>query len=139
MEKAYRTEDRLIDGVNYRVTPFSARQGMKTLSKITGLAKPALKDADADDEIPIMVLVLEIISQLERSDVEKVVLDLASMTIYDPEGGENFKSLKSDFDLFFSANYAQMAKWLLFALEVNFGDLQKALTDMAGAVPAQSK
>lgn len=137
MQIKFDTQDRLIDGVNYRVTPLTGRHGLKVLSKLTSIVRPVISEGGTE-EVAILAIVMELVGRIHEPELMAIVEDMATKTLFDAEGGEKWQVLSKEFDQFFAANYGQLAKWLTFALEANFGDLMEALRDLTGAAAQES-
>ncbi len=117
-------------GYTYHVAQFGARQGgrvlVRLLKMLGGAAGEAMQnDSDGFDMATIGRLVSGLASGLEEADYDWLVGTFIPATAVSGGTYQN-KAIQLDtegvFDLHFAGSYGEMGKWLLFAIEVNFGN-----------------
>ncbi len=126
------SKSKSISGVDYHVTTLGAIEGRKVYVQLMKALAPGLKSSKTEDFLSNVLMNLD----------EAVVVDLsdrfARVTTVDV-GGALRPCLKDIFDLHFAGKYSEMTQWLMFCLEVNFGDfLGAALQKMSapdGIIP----
>lgn len=130
-----KTEQREIAGVAYECTTLPARRAVDlgaSLVKILGPSLGALGDGfnlDTGEPIEGKTDVLSsavsaLMSQIDKVDVSKLMLDLLQTTIrIDPEKNARQEVGKAEvFDVVFAGNFRELMGALAFALEVSLGD-----------------
>ncbi len=101
---AFESKESRLGDTTYMVTPLGAVTGRKLLLRVMKAMGGQSLTSIADDDFDFLCETLSSSTLVKRLD------------------GKTFP-LKDIFDSHFSANYDEMTKWLLFALEVNYGKL----------------
>lgn len=126
-------KSRIIGGANYRVGQIPATKCYKlaiAVGKIVGPALGHLLDAQGIEGFGDVELksdtfsdaVSALLSRADENEVERIISQLAEVTMVDPAGGEAFQPLKGIFELHFAGKLKAMSLWLKFALETQFAD-----------------
>lgn len=127
-----------IDGKEYTVAILNARQGYSMYLEIAKMVGPALADAsasvdlnkgakglmDADAGTFLARAVGLLAGGLNSQQVMSIVNTLAENTLV------NDMPLHRILDDHFAGDFIGMTKWLLFALEANFGNFSESLQDL---------
>lgn len=120
------SDSKKIDGVEYEVTAFGARQGFRLQAAIAKIAAPAIKDlAAALPEGMTDVMSLDIgkltpaLGKLVESIVENdpkgdLIIELLERTQRDGVPIDD-----RQFDTVYAGNYAEMVKAVIFVIQVN--------------------
>jgi broad specificity phosphatase PhoE len=134
-----------LDGCSYRITKFPARKGFKLFADLGKLIGPALAElseasgGSTDIEAASAALsgsgalsraAKALFDGLDNPKAENLINELAGVTMFDPDGGENHRPLKPALDTHFQGRLGGMLKWLKAGLEVQFGDLADALAEV---------
>ncbi len=119
------TKTKSISGVDYSVTTLGATEGRKVYVQLMKALAPGLKAGHAEDFLS------NVLTELDEDVVAAMSDRFARTTTV--QIGDRAPYLKDIFDLHFAGKYGDMTKWLLFCLEVNFGDfLGDALAQLNG-------
>lgn len=122
------TKDKIINGKEYQVTQFPAMYGLRLAVKIVktlgpGIARLAdtkgggsILDMDTSN-IDIASMVDGLMSSLDDKNTPAMILELFSST-----HRERVLLNEKEFDNAFAGNYVELAKALMFIIEVNYGD-----------------
>lgn len=128
-----KSEEKIIDGVNYTVTQFPARRGIKIQTKLAKLLGPTFaalntgKGSILDQDVGnLSGAVNALVGRLDEDYVVNFVLELLMCTRR--EGKEITEGL---FDTVYAGNYKELYKAILFVLEVNYGSFMKELGTFA--------
>ena len=112
-----KTKETVIDGTSYRIKQFGAETGSDVLFRLgRGLAMSDLKPSD-----------FTYVRDLLRDNTEVQIVDTKG------DGRRTWVPLASSFDDHFSGRYKEMAEWLKFAFETNFGDFLGVVRDLVGS------
>lgn len=119
------TRDKVINKVNYSVTQFPARTGLRIKTKLLKLLAPSVlslvgsSENVLDTKLDSAVLGKAVQALSERLD-EDVVLNLISeLLLSTKRDGKDIT--EGVFNLAYAGNYGELFKALLFVLEVNYG------------------
>jgi hypothetical protein len=128
-------------GYSYNVTQFGARQGGRVLVRLLkivgGAAGEAMKSGgESFDMATIGKTVSSLASSVNESDFDWLCDTFAPTTSVVGGSFSNPVPLSTEglFDLHFAGAYAELALWITFAIEVNFGSFLPA-----GGLVAQAK
>jgi len=132
---ALETKEKLIGKNTYKVTQLGAVTGRKVFAKLMGLVGPAM--AVAAGEGGVEKALASLFSGLDDANMDYFCDQFAPNTMVST-GGKLFK-LSDIFDLHFAGNYGELASWLLFSLEVNFGDFLDVLKSRVVNAPEPAK
>jgi hypothetical protein len=129
------TTTRTIGEDTYRVTPLQAIQGRKVLVKLLkalGPAAEAVADAQSGN---VGALLAKLTANLEESLVDELCEIFAGRTEF--QHGSKWIGLgeAGQFDLHFIKKYGQMAKWLAFCVEINYGSFLGELLKSGPGTP----
>lgn len=128
-------KEKVIDGVSYKVHQLGARKALRMLQRIIKIVGPGIAtgiqgvdgqggfQAMAEMDIGKLALgqaVKELADRLDEAVVDGIVDELAQVTVV--VKGDKQPALSAIFDLHFAGKMKQLFQWLLFALEVQFGD-----------------
>lgn len=108
------SKTKVIDGLKYTVTQLGAKKGMRALTRLARLLGPAFASGDQTEAMA------GLFSRLTEDDVEYFCDTFAPLTTVEQDG--KAPQLSSIFEIHFTGNYSSMLQWLLFCIEVNFGD-----------------
>lgn len=135
-----KTETRVIDGVEYRVTQFGALEGRKVLLRLLKAVGPLFAafaelkgegEGKLKDAIPHLDSAL---NGLKEEDLEYLCDVFARCTEVKLNG--KWPNLPDVFDLHFTGKYISMFAWLKFCVEVNFSDFFQLATRKREALSA---
>jgi hypothetical protein len=153
-------EKTTINGTTYKVTMLPYKLGHRLLLRLYKVLGPVLAKSisnspsvtgglanlDVGSLGPAFGAALETLAEkLTEEDFDFMVDTLAEYTEIHKEDGKVLP-LKADMEVRFAGNYAELFKWLGFALKVNyggftgergFGDLLKKLASKAKVSPSQ--
>lgn len=141
-------QDRIIDGVTYRVGPLTAAVGRKLLVELKTILGPTLAEIvrgagslDMSEKSlldmdlgPIANAIAAFAEDVTPEKYEHIVTTLAGQSQYSEAGG-NFIAFKMNTE-HFRGRYLSELKWLAFALEVNYSDFLSVLNPTTNALSA---
>lgn len=136
-------EVRDIAGKAYEVTPCPAGVGLKLMLRLGKVLGPVAGLVGNREELEAMAgaVVAEVLERASEEDLEAIWRPLAAhtqVTTSGPGGEVRRPKLAEVFDVWFAGDYAALAQWLMFALEVNFGPLWQWLATLPGAGAARA-
>lgn len=106
------TKEKTIEGTTYRVRQLDAVKGRKVVARLIRLLSNAA--AGGDDALS------KIFASVTEEDMDYFCDVFAASTDVNYEG--KWPCLKDVFGLHFAGKYGEMMQWLLFCVEVNFGN-----------------
>lgn len=130
MGQVIRTEERRLGTTNYKVTQLGASAGMQLLVRLTKVLGPSvgeltktggaanILDARGD---AVAGAIAELAKNLTYEDLAHTCDVLGEFTEVGLEGGKWIRLNRDNRELHFAGNYGELMRWLVFALEVNFG------------------
>lgn len=118
-----------INGVEYTVTQLGAKEGRRLLTRLLKVAGPALGEAAKAGGVGSALE--KIALNLNPDDIDYFCETLERTTTV--RQGERNPRLSDISDLHFAGNYGDEAKWLVFAMEVNFGSFLALAGDLKSA------
>lgn len=107
------TQEKDIDGCSYAVTQLGALKGSKVFVRVLKVLGPAFASKDP----------AAFFDGLKEEDVEYLCSTFSPMTFV--KGGQFPGPLDKTFDFHFAGRYGALVQWLLFCVQVNFGDFLK--------------
>lgn len=111
-----------INGVRYEMAPLPSRKAYRVLLKLTRTVSSGFEQLAENP----MAAIGMIARSLDEATLDSVIDTMADATLADG------KPLKPIFDLHFQGKMNDMRHWLMWALELNYGDFTSALlTDSA--------
>lgn len=116
-----------IGKAQYRVTPLGAKAGCRVLTRLTRLLGSALKGGDRTNAMVILGSGLEHLSEEDFSYFCDALAPNTELLV----DGKTLR-LSDVFDVHFTAEYAALVEWLLFAMEVNFGGFFDEVRGLSG-------
>jgi hypothetical protein len=141
-------KERRIDGHTYRVMMIGAKRSLRMLAQLGKMLAPALAKAaeggslksimGADlSQIDLSGMAQMLVDRLDEDALVRIVEDLAAVTTFS-DHGKDWPNLGAAYDIHFAGRLASLAKWLAFALEVQFGDFFGVLGSLAKSGAAQA-
>lgn len=118
------TKEKDIQGTTYRVTQMDAVKGRKVVARLIKLLSGAAEGGDS--------ALAKVFAAITEDDMDYFCDVFAANTDVGYEGGK-WPNLKSIFGLHFAGKYGEMMEWLLFCVEVNFGNFLGAASQGAGS------
>jgi hypothetical protein len=118
-------QEDVIDGHHYRVTPLGARQGMHVARRLIKVLAPLASGADASLAQLDAGAISSMAKAMDDKDLDFVTDAMARSTDLSGDG-EQWTTLHRVFDTHFSGEYGALARWLGFALRVNYPDFFSA-------------
>ncbi len=110
-------KSKAIEGHTYLVRQLSVTPAQKLFVRVSKLVGPALTLAAAEGRKGLGAAASEFFAKLSEDEIELITQQMASVSEVDG------KPMKACFELHFSkAGQKALWLWLLFALEVQFGD-----------------
>lgn len=137
------TKTKEIGACSYSVQQLGALKGHQVLMRLLKCIGPALEGLEGKklSEEVLAGMLAKVVSELDEGAVDYFCDAFAgSTTVLMPDGKAPF--LNHVFDVHFAGKYLDLAKWLVFCMEVNFGDFfGEALKSAAkkSALPAKKK
>lgn len=116
-----KSETKLLESTEYRVTQFGALEGRKVLLRLIKSIGPVLMPAaGAKDLAAALPGIGTALEALKEEDIEYLCDVFARHTEVRVNG--KWPQLSDIFDLHFGGKYLEMFLWLKFCVEVNFSD-----------------
>jgi hypothetical protein len=110
-------ESKLINGHEWKVTPFPGMYGTKMKVRLGKTLGPAFKGVNQDImDADIGVIISGLFEAMDEEKTPQLIKDLLHGTFIDG------KDAVKIFDLHFSGNYKELHEGLAFVLSVNYGD-----------------
>lgn len=137
------THTREIEGVTYRVTMLGAKDGLRTLARLSKLLGPVALAADGGSVVGGIV---EAVRSLDPDEVVTLACAFEGSTkVVQPVQSSGARSidLPLDMDAHFAGKIGALLSWLSFAIEVNyadfFGEIVSTVTAATSAMRGASK
>jgi len=131
---ARKTEEKVIDGVTYKVTQVGAKEARKVqlrLARVAGALMPLALDG-SQGAGALAAVASSLARVMTDEDLALVIDTFANQTLFqDP--GAGWRGLPEHYDEHFAGAALRHLRWLRFALEVNFSDFFVALGPAPGA------
>lgn len=138
-------QEKTINGRTYRVTPLAAGQGLGLLTLITKHIARGLENVTSLAALTEQAgkAIADVAAHLDEAHVDRLCKTLAGSAVFEVEPGSGkFVPLSAHFDNHFAAAYGELAQFLAFALEANYGSFfamaQGAMAARAPAAPGAS-
>lgn len=112
-----------IGSCKYTVTMLGAIKGREVLTKLAKLIAPALEGMDGKEftEASMARMLGKLLKELNTNDISYFCEAFTENTeVLLPDGKAPY--LHHIFDEHFAGKYLEMTKWLIFCIEVNFGN-----------------
>jgi hypothetical protein len=106
------------------VRQLPATQAQKLFVRLSKLVGPAIAELTGNGKAGIKTAAANLFDKLSENDVEEITKQMAKMSEADG------KPLHLVFETHFKGRHADLWKWLLFSLEVQFQDFFDVLRDM---------
>lgn len=121
-------QTKVIDGLEYTVTPLGAGAGLKMLAELLKMLGPVVENITVTKDVETLLRqAFGIVSEkLDGDAIERMARALSEQTrVRMPDGKQPV--LATGFDAHFAGNYMALGEFLVFALEVNFADFFRQL------------
>lgn len=125
-------ESKLINGHEWRVTPFPGMYGIKIkvrLGKVLGPAFKGIGDANFM-EADVGLIISSLFENMDEEKTPLLIKDILHGTYVDG------KDAQKAFDLLFQGNYKELYEGLIFVLSVNYGDFLELAGRFTGKINA---
>lgn len=125
---------RRIGRYEYKVTQLQAIKGRRLLVKLLKALGPAAEALSVSSQDNAGALIGKLTAGLDEALVDELCDTFAARSEFQLENGK-WMDLAGQFDLHFAGQYGEMAKWLAFAVEVNYGSFLGELMKNAPQSP----
>jgi len=134
-----RTQEKEIDGVQYRCSPLMLSKGIPALVRLIKVAAPLLGAASTGDNARVLEMLPANLTADEVFYFAEIFGECSSYL-----DGDHWQPLirkpKNFQDLHFQGDYLRFLRWLTFCVEVNFGGFfSGAMAGLPVGAPAQPK
>lgn len=120
------TQERIIDGVKYFITPFLTRKGMVLQAKLSKIILPSLfgslnnnSSNNILDNLDLGLLTTKLFENLDTNDFEVLILELLSTTVSQNDMSKPLSDPIA-FDKEFQTDYKRLYTLIYAVVEINF-------------------